>query len=233
MTEERNVAVEEKTYCVVISDDQETLLAARAAGRVPVGLLGEKDLSAARYLIETMDTADEQFLERVVRRELGLPWIIGESDRLILREFTMEDLTQIPQEPGDQDADRVFYTPDSLEAYIRGQYGFFEYGLWAVVRKEDGRIMGKAGVVGAEENPLKLELGYHIFLPYRRRGYAQEACRMILDYVTETYECPVYAVTEDANRASRCLLEKLGFELMTQKYNGSEPGRCRYEWCCL
>ena len=127
MKQEREVSVDGTIYRVVISDEKETLLAARAAGRVPVGLLhenGDQDLGAARFLVETPEAADERYLERVVRREIGLPWIIGESVRLMLREFTMADMNQVLREPDDQEADRVFYTPDKLEAYIRSQYGF-------------------------------------------------------------------------------------------------------------
>lgn len=245
MKEERTITVEGNAYSVMISDSQETLLAARAAGRVPVGLLGEssRDLSAARYLIETPEAADDRFLERVVRRELGLPWNIGSSDRLLIREFTLSDLEKVPQEPEDQEADRVFRDRDLLESYIRGQYGFYEYGVWAVVRKTDGRIIGKAGIVGCEEQPegesgmpdrteMQMELGYHIFQPYRKRGYAEEACRIILDYIQKKYNCPVCAVTLCSNTASRHLLEKLGFRNADQRYNGSEPPHCRYVRYC-
>ncbi|MDO5407156.1 MAG: GNAT family N-acetyltransferase [Eubacteriales bacterium] len=228
MKQEREVSVEGTVYRVVISDEQETLLAARVAGRVPVGLLheeGEQDLGAAHFLVETLETVDERYLERVVRRELGLPWVIGESERLILREFAMGDLEQVVREPEDGDGDRVFYTPDRLEAYIRGQYGFYEYGLWAVVRKADGRLMGKAGITGCHvrdgnmpgEPEEWMELGYHIFTPYRRQGYAEEACRIILDYAEQEYGCPVCAYVETGNAASAALLEKLGFQKMTEK----------------
>lgn len=230
MKQEREVSVEGTAYRVVISDERETLLAARAAGRVPVGLLhetGEQNLGTARFLVETLEAVDEQYLERVVRREIGLPWIIGESGRLILREFTMGDLEQVQKEPTDREADRVFYTPDKLEAYIRGQYGFYEYGLWAVVRKADGKLIGKAGLTDCragerEDGAVMMELGYHIFSPYRRQGYAGEACRIILDYAAQEYESPVYADVACDNAASIGLLKKLGFRRMAEKIPGAQ-----------
>lgn len=231
MKQERRIILDQTAYDVVISDQRETLLAARAAGRVPVGLLGtsREDLGAARYLITDLDGADDTFLERVVRREKGMPWIIGESERLLVREFTMEDCGAVLPEPEDGEADRVFYTPDKLEAYIRGQYGFYEYGVWAVVRKCDGALVGKAGITALEEQP---ELGYHIFWPFRRNGYAEEACRIILDYIREEYGGPVCAVTLCSNTASRRLLEKLRFTLADQKYNEAGQTRCRYVRNC-
>lgn len=68
MVWEQDVAVEGICCRVVISDEADTLLAAKAAGRVIVGCLGgdgEKRLPMARYLVETMDAADAQYLERV------------------------------------------------------------------------------------------------------------------------------------------------------------------------
>lgn len=225
MTEERTVLVEDKPYCVVLSDETETLLAARAAGRVPVGLWkNNTDFGMVRYLVETLEYVDEDFLERVVRRELGLPWKIAESERLLLREFAVEDWKKIPPEPQDSEADRIFCEQDKLEAYIRSQYGFYEYGVWAVERKTDNVIVGTAGVSGAEwiqrreqeekgrqTEQLSMELGYHIFAPYRRQGYALEVCRLILDYVHEEFDASLYAVTKLSNLASRKLLDKLGF----------------------
>lgn len=242
MTEEREVWVENNLYHVVLSDERETLLAAKAAGRVVVGLLrpddrggAAEDLSAARYLVEDPET-ETGFLERVVRRELGLPWIIAESDRIVVREFTASDISQVMQEPEDTEADAVFYTPELLESYIQNQYGFYECGMWAVVRKSDGRLVGKAGVTLGEgrnkEDPC-LELGYHIFTPYRKQGYAKEACRLILDYVEKEYltendgslqqessaVTEVWARTKPENTASACLLQSLGFD------RDDEPGK--------
>lgn len=228
MTVEREVWVDQNLYHVVLSDERVTLLAAKAAGRVIVGLLHEagrdqygkilwkpgEDLSCARYLTEA-EQVDPVFLERVVRREFGLPWTIAQSDRIVIREFTVSDISQMIREKEDTEADAVFYTPELLESYIRDQYGFYECGIWAVVRKADKRLVGKAGVIPGESS---MELGYHIFAPYRRQGYGKEACGLILDYVREEYSLDgegvttVEAKTKRENTASIRLLQSLGFE---------------------
>lgn len=237
MIQECEVRVEGNIYTVTISDEEQTLLAAKAAGRVVVGLLhgdGIQNLSAAEYLVEELETADERYLERVVRRHLGLPWIIAESERLTIREFSMEDLTQMEQavpelSGGDLAAETIFCTASSLEAYIRYQYRFYEYGIWAVVRKSDQVVVGMTGV---SDCGLQLELGYRIFQPYQRRGYAVEACRTILDYVKQELACPVYAVTNPANERSVRLLAKLDFELIGQRYNAERQRLYLYGWNC-
>ncbi len=232
MTQERYIKVNNIEYLVVISDEKMTLLAAKQAGRVIVGYLhpeGDQDLSPAEYLVEHPDAADDIYLERVVRRRYGLPWQITETERLQIREFGIEDLPKILPEYTDSEADRIFTNAETLDAYIHSQYRFFEYGIWALIRKEDNILIGKAGITDGESG---LELGYHIFSPYRGCGYATEACRSILSYVKTELAAPVNAKTETGNQASVRVLKKLGFVLMEGKYNPPEPGWYQYVWNC-
>ncbi len=238
MTEERTVWAEGKPYMIVLSDEKEALLAAQAAGRAVVGVENQRERSGrpgeflpARYVVEAPEDADERYLERVLRRHLGLPWIIAETERLVIREFTAEDAAHVWREDGDSDADRIFYTPERLEMYIRHQYGFYECGLWALADKESGRLVGKAGVIpdscqmggagdaASAEETVFLELGYHIFTPYRGRGYAAEACRGIQAVLKAACGGPgrgparlvVRARADSANTASIRVLETCGF----------------------
>ena len=58
MVWERDVTVENVCCRVVISDEEDALLAAKAAGRVIVGYLGENgngSFPMAHYLVETID----------------------------------------------------------------------------------------------------------------------------------------------------------------------------------
>lgn len=233
MTQNYTIWVENKAYPVVVSDEREALLAAKAAGRVFVALYTEnpeqETLWDAEY-IAAPDAICPEYLERIVRRYIGLPWIIAETDRLLIREFTLDDIPQMPEEPDtwyteeERTADKAFYDQEKLEAYIKSQYRFYEYGIWVVVRKADNMIVGKAGVTNLEEaghgesenktmlsdeSAEYLELGYHIFSPYRRQGYAKEACRAILNYTKEELACSVCARVAKENRASIQLLEKL------------------------
>ena len=61
-----------------------------------------------------------------------------------------------------------------------------------------------------EESTEYVELGYHIFRPFRRQGYAEEACRAVLNYAKEELACPVCAHVAKENTASIQMLEKLG-----------------------
>ena len=205
MTIEREVTIEGQTYAVTLSDENEALQAAKAAGRAVVGLWREKqptDYSSCLYLITDPEEADDAFLERAVRRHLDLPWMIAETDRLIIREFSLNDPLEVPSA---DDADGTFSDWNRREEYRKHQYRFAECGLWALERRADGRLVGKAGLTDGE-------LGYHIYAPFRRQGYALEACRAIVKYGFETLELEEIRLrTKRSNAASRALAQRLGF----------------------
>lgn len=259
MREERTITIDGQVHIVVISDEKKALLDAAASGRAIIGFwdrsLPPTDLSPAQYVVECPEDVDDTYLEQVVRRKLGLPWIIGETERLLIREFTMDDIFQVVREEGDTAADEVFAEPEKLREYIRCQYGFYEYGIWALVRKSDGQLVGKAGVTNVPDaqsvrghqelrfhQELRyhqelqyhqeprydqepgVEMGYHIFHPYRNRGYAVEACQEILTYASSHLDCPIYAKIDASNEASIRVAVKCGFQLIQQIY--SESGQC-------
>jgi RimJ/RimL family protein N-acetyltransferase len=186
---------------------------------------------------------DDEYLGRVIRRTIGLPWIIAESPRLLIREFTMDDLSSVMHEDSDQPDDAVFYTPDLLQAYIREQYGYYECGMWAVIRKSDNRLIGKAGFVPESEAAIgsiseggsgssvgtsaqPYALGYHIFTPFRRQGYAKEACRLILHYLDEEFDGQAIAHVMSDNIASIQLLEQLDFRLCPEAPDSLSAPEC-------
>lgn len=253
MTEYRFVTIEGVEYPVLISDEYEALQAALAAGRAVVELIGDGPMSGAPFGVERLEEIDSIYLERVVRRKLKMPWIIGETERLLIREFCLEDRKDIIQEPEDGEEDRVFHTEDQLAAYIRNQYAFYQYGIWALVDKKRGLLVGMAGLADKTENgwnrergrnseigrtsergqnsesgDVRLEIGYHIFGPYRRNGYAKEACWEILKYADEWIGRNIWAEIAPDNQASISLIKSLGFELVNQRYNGK--GQCSFQY---
>lgn len=242
MTREYKVTVEGKIHTVVASDDREALLAAKAAGKASVELWKKgQGMFLTRYVVESLEDLTKEYLEQVVRRELGLPWEILRTRRLVIREFKLGDEACVPADPEDGEADGTFRDRRRLEEYIRCQYGFYGYGIWAVIQRHGGVMVGKAGVTnvrweseGGQDTGEALELGYHIFTPYRGRGYAREACEGILEWCKEQGISPsVYAKTDSRNQKSVNLLKKLGFCLTDQRCSGSGQkqflfvGNCR------
>lgn len=205
---EKEIEVNGALFQAVISDDRQALQAAYAAGRAVVGLWQEKeereeeetegipDFSPALYVVERLEDADEELLRKAVCRRFSMPWTLTETTRLLIREFKASDV--LPDE------EEEFGTPELLSSYIACQYRFYESGLWALVEKKTGQIVGKAGITDGE-------LGYHIYKKYRRRGLAEEACRAIIRREKEEGRTCVRLQVRADNTASRRLAEKLGF----------------------
>ncbi len=227
MTVEYRILVEGKQHTVVLSDETQALLAAKAAGRafVGVGRAGEQlPMGEVPYVIPSFADASEELARLVLLRSLGLPWVIAETPRLTLRELVREDADRIPAGECSQE-ERVFCSRELLGTYCLRQYRFYEYGTWAVVEKRTGALAGIAGVSNprlpaALEQQLArcaaghpwLELGYHIFRPFRRQRYGCEAAGAIMDYSREVLGVNLCALIHANNKASRSLAERLGFE---------------------
>ncbi len=238
MTVERSIIIEGKEYPLTLSDEPKTLLAAKAAGRVVVGIGGSTDSSSwlpVDYVVSGFPV-DEAWLGGVARRELGIPWKIAETPRLIIREFSPDDAAFIPFDDDDSPDESILKDPEKLRAYIREQYAFFDCGMWAVIRKEDKKIVGMVSLTpdakleellntpsSAPEVPDSIPeavyefsapgvcaLGYHIYSPYRRRGYAREACEGLIDLLSQR-QIMVSAYTSPENTASTALLSSLNF----------------------
>lgn len=242
MTRQHELLIDGNLYGITVSDEREALLTAKAVGRAFVAV-GDEMFSgiSVEYAVESFEAVDEKYLERVLRRHLGLPWNIIESDRVLIRELTPEDYKFVSKE------ESAFSDEEQYLAYLNSQYRFYEYGLWGIERREDGILVGTAGVWNYEpkrtgnnrvkirepqnvwrwnkKNPeketaedfvLQLELGYRTFAPYRRNGYAEEACKLIFSYVGEWYgdEYEIFAVTKASNTASENLLKKLNFMIV-------------------
>lgn len=257
MVMEYNISLEGRSHPVVISDEPEALLAAKAAGRAIIGVENDGNkwnITCAHYIIPDFTSATRELAELVLRRHIGLPWITGTTERLIIREFVKDDAVRIPREEYGME-ENVFRSPELMAHYIEKQYGFYEYGTWALEEKESGALVGMAGVSnprlpkdleemlrrfetglpgiglpgtafsGSEDSgPDRagqkqclpwLELGYHIFRPFRRMGYAGEAVAAIRDYAHEVLEVRLCAMIQTKNQASRAVAEGLGMECIS------------------
>ena len=177
------------------------------------------DFTDIPYAVEGFEGIDVAFLDEIYRRFKGIPWTILETERLLVRETTEEDLDALYEVYADPSislyTENLYEDRDEERAYIRDYikhvYTFCGYGIWSVIHKESGKLIGRAGLACREgyETP---ELGYVIGVPYQRQGYATEVCRAILEYADERLGFPmIRAVFEPENLASAKLCEKLGF----------------------
>lgn len=184
-----------------------------------------EDFCIAPYAIEKIEEVPPSYFEFVYKRYVGLPLTILETKRCVLREITVEDvdaLYEIYQGPGITDymedlfkdrAKEKEYTRD----YIANIYGFYGYGMWVVVQKETGKIIGRAGIEQREEIPGH-ELGFVIAQPFQRKGYAFEICKAIIEYAKEVLAITkLHCFVKKENKPSLALCRKLGFSYVKSR----------------
>ncbi len=96
--------------------------------------------------------------------------------------------------------------------------------VYAVIRKKDNANLGYVQLVKIEEG---WEVGYHIAEIYTGNGYATEAVNLFLDYIkNNTNLKQIIGIALAANKASKRVLEKCGFELIYEG-TGLYQGRKR------
>jgi RimJ/RimL family protein N-acetyltransferase len=113
-----------------------------------------------------------------------------ETERLILRPFTLVDAPEVQRAAGERAiADTTLniphpYPDGAAEQWIAGHAAGFAYGVlatFAIVTRSDGRLVGAIGLV-VEPAHARAELGYWIAVSYWGRGYATEAARAVIAF---------------------------------------------------
>lgn len=206
-----------------VTDEREAYASLREEGRYVLPYLHEgvksEEFPGAAWFVEDLEEADRASLELIYRRLAGLPWDILETARCRVRETTVADVDsfyRIYAEPSITEhmenlfADRdeeIAYTKD----YIEKVYAFYGYGMWTILEKESGEVIGRAGIIWREGYDVP-ELGFVIGVPWQGKGYAFEVCGAILTYAREELQMErVQALVQTGNEKSLQLCEKLGF----------------------
>jgi len=81
----------------------------------------------------------------------------------------------------------------------------------AMVRVEDGAVIGHCGFHGPPPDVGRAEIGYCVLAPYRRQGYAVEAVHGLLTWASSQGETVVFASVAPTNEASLAVMRTLGF----------------------
>lgn len=211
--------------CIYLTDGENEAVRLKKAGKCVIFILTENNRGAfptgIEYCVEDdwEDEIPDDFLCRVWQRHAGLPWNIVDTKRLSLREMTEEDLDALYEIQGGEESSGFMDHLESdrqvllckMKDYIRCMYGFYGFGIWMILLKESGEVIGRAGLQMREgyEEP---ELGFAIAPAFRGQGFASEACRAVLQYgFDELGLSGIRAVVHCSNRKSLHVCEKLGF----------------------
>jgi RimJ/RimL family protein N-acetyltransferase len=150
-----------------------------------------------------------------------------ETERLLLR---------VPEEP-DVDAWTEMYAQPAVERWltarsreqvadyireIRERHAADGFGILAAVRKEDERVIGRAGILVWDDRTWmpttlrdagehgEVEIGWALHPDVWGRGYATEASVVCRDYVLERVRPRVIALIVPENVRSIAVAERLG-----------------------
>ncbi len=114
---------------------------------------------------------------------------ILETSRLILREFRRDDADALARVISDPETMRFYPAPydrKGVEGWISRnmrRYAEEGHGLWAMVLKADGELIGDCGLtVQAVDGANEVEIGYHVRRDQWGQGLATEAARACRDY---------------------------------------------------
>lgn len=206
-----------------LTDDAGTARGLREAGEAVLIYLHpgnrDQDFSGFLFAVEDPEDLEPEYIERAYRRLKGLPWNILRTARCLIRETIPEDVEsfyQIYSHPAITEYMEGLYPEVEEERqyvrdYIEKVYTFFGFGVWTVIERETGAVIGRAGF-SYREGFDEPELGFTIGVPWQRRGYAEEVCRAVLAYGWSALEFQqVQALVEPENIPSIRLCEKLGF----------------------
>ena len=92
------------------------------------------------------------------------------------------------------------------------RYETYGFGLWAVVLKETGEVIGQCGLTMQEVGDSEvLEVGYLFRMEFWHHGYALEAAAACRDYAFEKLGAEaVYSIIRENNGPSRAVAERNG-----------------------
>ena len=145
------------------------------------------------------------------------------TQRLILRQFTMEDTDALLPILGDSET-MVYYphpfSRDEIEAFVRKQltrYAESGHGKWAMLLKTTGELIGDCGLALQEVETSKcIEVGYNLHKNHWHNGYATEAARACIRFgFYKLCAKQVISMVRPENRPSRRVAER----------NGMTPGK--------
>jgi RimJ/RimL family protein N-acetyltransferase len=173
--------------------------------------------------------------------------IFLETERLLLRRFTSDDVDALVELDSDPDVMRYINggRPTSREeiqtqvlpAFLEYYERFAGFGFWAAVEKSSGEFIGWFHLRPLPGQPEdEPELGYRLRRSAWGRGYATEGSRaLICSAFDELKVRRVFATTMTVNVASRRVMEKSGlryvrtFHLQWPEYiHGQEHGDVEY-----
>ena len=159
--------------------------------------------------------------------------IILETNRLLLRTFTLADAPSIYELNLDPDVTRytgdpikdIHHAEQVLEQVILPQYALYNHGRWAVLVKPELEFIGWCGLKARPERD-EIDLGYRFMKKAWGKGYATEAAYACLKYGFEKLNLHrIVGRAMPQNTASLRVLEKCNMQYIGEEVVDDHPAR--------
>lgn len=163
-----------------------------------------------------------------------------ESNRLVLQRLRYEDASEIFYTYASK-PEATKYVSWRTHQTMRDTHDFLKYAVaawrkgtdfsWCIRLKENARLVGSIGVLPGDG---KVQFGYVVAPLHWNRGYATEACQLVLQEIRKLpYVYRIGTLIDGENIASAKVLLKCGFieEARLSKWmrfpnQGNEPRDC-------
>lgn len=165
--------------------------------------------------------------------------VILETKRLLLREMNESDFDALCKILCDEETMYAYegaFSNEEVQEWLDRQlsrYREFGFGLWAVVLKETGEVIGQCGLTMQPwKNDEVLEIGYLFQRNFWHNGFATEAAIACKKYAFEVLKADeVCSIIRDTNIPSQKVAERNGMtkkDAWTKHYRGVDMPHFRF-----
>lgn len=162
-----------------------------------------------------------------------------ETERLYLREMNQSDWEPLCKILQDQEVMYAYegaFNDIEVQEWLDRQISRYQkwgFGLWAVILKENGEMIGQCGLtIQLWKNQEVLEIGYLFQRAYWHKGYALEAAKACKKYAFEILGADeVCSIIRDTNTASQNVAirnDMAVIDCWTKHYRGVDMPHYRF-----
>ena len=164
-----------------------------------------------------------------------------QTERLQLREMEQSDfldLAEMLRDPEVMYAYEHDFSAAEVQSWLDRQINRYRtdgFGLWAIVSRQTGQMMGQAGLTWQPVMDSRvLEVGYLLKKKFWHQGYAREAAGACLAYAFEKLNRDrVYAMIKADNEASKRVARSLGMRKEKTFWTHYYSGEKLHELFCI
>lgn len=219
----RNIGYEVKEGIILTSADNcgEELLSLGLTTVIHDENLGKNLPYGFDLIVESFEEVEADFLIKLWHHKNGLPCLVTETERTIIRELCGKDIDEVIKISRQEhilkfvEDGRVSESEqrEKLLAYMENVYKVYGFGVWGIFEKKTNILIGliSLDLLKTTEN-AEYEVGFFIRKEKLGLGFGKEALDAVAYYAKNKLEAlSLIAITDKDNIEAVKLLEKCGF----------------------